>query len=350
MANATDFRIAGNDEHGIDPPTYGKRTPVMPYINRSFYENEFNYPAKNYFLAEAARVNFGTFDVKPEKQDMSISTRVRRVNESRSSLVVTFAYNATVNTNFNSYGGLEVFWSTQNSQSARSRTLSNALYSSASQNGYVKGNGVMTLNDVGMLSSVRIPASLIEAGFMTNFAEAKLMVDPDYQLLIGRLAVRGVCNYLGVPFYTVQQTNFPVLRNGSRGTSVAYLQFRLLNYGYFLGADGIFGQNTLNAVKKFQADNSLTQDGIVGRNTWAKINDLNPTAVTLRRGSRGVETYYLQQKLLSKLYPVSVDGIFGPATEVQVKAFQSENALAPDGIVGRNTWAKVATIGGGRSL
>ena len=350
MANAADFKLAGNDEHGIDPPTYGKRTPIMPYINRSFYENEFNRPTKNYFLAHSARLNFGTYDVKPEKQDMSISTRVRRVNESGSSIVVTFAYNATVNNNFNNYGGLEVFWSTQNSQSARSRTLSNAVYSATSQNGYVRGNGVMTLRDIGMLSSVRIPATLIEAGFMTNFYEAKLMVDPDYQQLIGQLSLKGVCNYLGVPFYTVEQTNFPTIRNGSRGRSVAYLQFRLLNYGYFLSTDGIFGPATLSAVKKFQSDNGLAVDGIVGKNTWAKINNLNPSSVTLRRGSRGVETYYLQQKLLSKLYPVSVDGIFGPATEAQVKAFQSENGLVADGIVGRNTWAKIIVIGGGRSL
>lgn len=350
MANATDFVIAGNDEHGIDPPTYGKRTPIMPYINRSFYENEFNYPTKNYFLAHAARVNFGTFDVKPEKQDMSITTRVNRVNSRGISLVVTFAYNATVNERFNGYGGLEVFWSAQNVQSARSRTLANAVYNRTSQNGYVRGNGVLTLSNVGMLSSVRVPATLIEAGFMTNFNEAKLMVDPDYQQLIGRLSVQGVCDYLGVPYYTVEQTNFPTLRSGSRGTSVSYLQFRLLNYGYFISGDGVFGPATLNAVKKFQSDNSLVADGIVGRNTWAKINNLNPTGVTLRRGSRGVETYYLQQKLLSKLYPVSVDGIFGPATEAQVRAFQSENALTVDGIVGRNTWAKVATIGGGRNL
>lgn len=350
MANASDYRIAGNDEHGIDPPTYGKRTPIMPYINRPFYENEFNRPAKNYFLAHSARLNFRTFDAKPEKQDVSISTRVRRVNESGSSLVVTFAYNATVNERFNSYGGLEVFWSAQNSQATRSRLLSNAVYAETSNNGYVRGNGVMTLSNVGMLSSVRIPATLIEAGFMTNFAEAKLMVDPDYQQLIGQLSAEGVCNYLGVPFYTVQQTNFPTIRNGSRGTSVAYLQFRLLNYGFFISTDGIFGPATESAVRKFQTDNGLASDGIVGRRTWEKINNLNPTAVTLRRGSRGVETYYLQQKLLSKLYPVTVDGVFGPATETQVRAFQSENGLASDGIVGRRTWEKVATIGGGRSL
>ena len=48
--NAGNYIIGGNDEHGINPPTIGKRTPVMPYINRSIYENEFNYAAKKNFL------------------------------------------------------------------------------------------------------------------------------------------------------------------------------------------------------------------------------------------------------------------------------------------------------------
>lgn len=35
--------------------------------------------------------------------------------------------------------------------------------------------------------------------------------------------------------------------------------------------DGIFGINTKNAVIRFQRANGLSQDGIVGCNTWRKI-------------------------------------------------------------------------------
>ncbi len=80
MANPQSFYIGGNDEHGINPPTVGKRTPIMPYINRSFYENEFNRPAKYYFLIACLRSGFNVFDVKPEFTDTSISQRVTRVN------------------------------------------------------------------------------------------------------------------------------------------------------------------------------------------------------------------------------------------------------------------------------
>ena len=38
-----------------------------------------------------------------------------------------------------------------------------------------------------------------------------------------------------------------------------------------LDVDGIFGPNTESAVKGFQADNSLQQDGIVGPQTWRAL-------------------------------------------------------------------------------
>ena len=50
MAIASDFLIGANDEHGLNPPTVGKRTPIINYIGRSFYENEFNRRAKNAFI------------------------------------------------------------------------------------------------------------------------------------------------------------------------------------------------------------------------------------------------------------------------------------------------------------
>ncbi|WES65162.1 peptidoglycan-binding protein [Microbacter sp. GSS18] len=40
-------------------------------------------------------------------------------------------------------------------------------------------------------------------------------------------------------------------------------------------------------------------------------------------------------------HPVLVDGLFGPATEAAVKAFQSSAGIAVDGIVGPQTWSKL---------
>ena len=60
-----------------------------------------------------------------------------------------------------------------------------------------------------------------------------------------------------------------IIRNGSRGPLVSFLQLTLKYLNLYTGEiDGIFGPNTLNAVKEFQMNNALISDGIVGDSTW----------------------------------------------------------------------------------
>ena len=55
---------------------------------------------------------------------------------------------------------------------------------------------------------------------------------------------------------------------GSRGDEVKQIQTKLKRWGYYNGSiDGIYGTQTLNAVKSFQRKNGLTVDGIAGKNT-----------------------------------------------------------------------------------
>nr|DAH01838.1 MAG TPA: endodeoxyribonuclease I [Crassvirales sp.] len=58
-----------------------------------------------------------------------------------------------------------------------------------------------------------------------------------------------------------------VIKRGDKGPNVKLLQ-RKLN----LKDDGIFGPLTEEAVKEFQKANGLVVDGIVGNNTWSKLN------------------------------------------------------------------------------
>lgn len=70
---------------------------------------------------------------------------------------------------------------------------------------------------------------------------------------------------------SVCKVELPVLKKGSEGDSVKALQILLIGYGYSCGkagADGDFGSGTHSAVLKFQKAKGLTQDGIVGANTW----------------------------------------------------------------------------------
>lgn len=70
-----------------------------------------------------------------------------------------------------------------------------------------------------------------------------------------------------------------------------------------------------------------------------KEKESDGTRKTIKFGDCGVHVVYLQQRLTSKGYGVGeIDGKFGNKTLEAVKAFQAENNLTVDGIVGINTW------------
>lgn len=73
----------------------------------------------------------------------------------------------------------------------------------------------------------------------------------------------------------------PIKKNylylGDTGNDVKKLQQDLINLGYNFGkygADGSFGNATLETVKKFQKDNKLKVDGYAGPDTQNKIKEL----------------------------------------------------------------------------
>ncbi len=63
---------------------------------------------------------------------------------------------------------------------------------------------------------------------------------------------------------------------GSRGDEVRQIQEKLKRWGYYNGnVDGIFGSQTLEAVKYFQRKNGLTVDGIAGPATLKAMGIFN---------------------------------------------------------------------------
>lgn len=62
-----------------------------------------------------------------------------------------------------------------------------------------------------------------------------------------------------------------VLRAGSHGASVSALQQRLTFAGYQLEQSGSFDAATRRAVRRFQEEEGLVVDGIVGARTWAAL-------------------------------------------------------------------------------
>ena len=67
---------------------------------------------------------------------------------------------------------------------------------------------------------------------------------------------------------------YPLIRQGSRGNYVCIAQDDLNTLGYRTGGlDGVYGTQTLNAVKRYQASRGLSADGIIGCNTWRSLQE-----------------------------------------------------------------------------
>lgn len=83
------------------------------------------------------------------------------------------------------------------------------------------------------------------------------------------------------------------LKLGSKGEDVKILQ-KCLN----LYSDGVFGAMTLESVKKFQKENGLTPDGVVGNKTWEKLlgGVSAPSPKTLNEAPVSVKTSSLNSK------------------------------------------------------
>ena len=77
---------------------------------------------------------------------------------------------------------------------------------------------------------------------------------------------------IGLTIFALNQEDEEVLevlsKYGSRGDEVRQIQTKLKRWGYYNGnVDGIFGSQTLEAVKYFQRKNGLKVDGIAGPET-----------------------------------------------------------------------------------
>ena len=67
---------------------------------------------------------------------------------------------------------------------------------------------------------------------------------------------------------------YPTIRRGSRGNYVCIAQDDLNTLGFRTGGvDGVFGEQTENAVRRYQTSRGLSSDGIIGCNTWRSLQE-----------------------------------------------------------------------------
>jgi len=96
------------------------------------------------------------------------------------------------------------------------------------------------------------------------------------------------------PVLSAASENRPPLQSGARGEAVAIVQEALIDLGFKMPnstgqgqrlPDGIFGNETKATVETFQRLNGLLVDGIVGRQTLQKLEQLTIAASAVEETS-----------------------------------------------------------------
>lgn len=86
---------------------------------------------------------------------------------------------------------------------------------------------------------------------------------------------------------------------GSRGSEVTQIQTKLKRWGYYSGnVDGIYGTQTVNAVKYFQRKNGLTVDGIAGPATLKAMGIYTSSSTSTGTSSSNSSNVNLLAKLI----------------------------------------------------
>ena len=220
-----------------------------------------------------------------------------------------------------------------------------------------------------------IPSTAVDGVFGSRTAAAVRAFQRREGLTVDGVVGRTTWTTLYNEFRSIQSDNgtpnaYPgtPLRQGSNGQNVRLVQFwlKIARTVYAslrsVTVDGVFGEATAAAVKRFQSYFSLTSDGVVGRTTWNKLyevyNDIANKLLSaslrpgeypgvLRRGSTGTAVrelqfyLYLMSAYETSIPAVSIDGSFGAATEAAVRAYQRFAGLTVDGVVGRTTWSSL---------
>ena len=156
-----------------------------------------------------------------------------------------------------------------------------------------------------------------------------------------------------------------MLRLGSSGAAVAEVRARLAHLGLCSDPppgirldDVVFDEEIDRAVRTFQQERGITVDGIVGPDTFRRLDEarwqLGDRVLSFVPGHMmvGDDVVQLQRRLTELGFnPGRPDGIFGPQTDHALREFQSGVGVTADGTCGPDTFRAfdrlIRTVSGG---
>ena len=188
------YCIAIDDGHGME--TAGKRTPPFP-DGSVMQENEYNVAVAQFLEEMLRRCGFRVLMVAPEKEDTSLSVRVKRANDAKADAYVSIHANAAGN-GWNQANGIESW--VYSKSDAKGKAFAGAVHRALVAAIGRKDRGVKESDMLYVLKQTNMPAVLVEGGFMTNLEEANLLRNTKYRKLCAEGICKGICAFFDVKY------------------------------------------------------------------------------------------------------------------------------------------------------
>jgi N-acetylmuramoyl-L-alanine amidase len=198
MAQKIVFLDAGHG--GTDPGAVdGKQ-------NDPIYSREATYNLDLVVKTKAALERCGVKVIASRLTDatLSLQKRAELANKSGASIFVSWHCNG--GPDGATSRGIEVF---NYYKSVNGAKLANAIYGRLDDVSPWSDRGVKEAGFY-VLKYTKMPAALIEAGFINNTQEEAALASPTYRLALAEAAARGICDYLGVTYKKVAPTPAPM--------------------------------------------------------------------------------------------------------------------------------------------
>ncbi len=241
--------------------------------------------------------------------DESLASRVNKYMSAQVKAFVSIHHNAYTGS-WNGATGVEVY--VDKNATADDNRLAECIYKRLVNNTGLKGRGIKKAN-FQVINQNSIPAVLVEGGFMDSTNDYNVITSEAGQTAYAKAVAEGLIEFLGLKKKEENENlvlmwqkaaiadGFEFAKFGADGIwgseceAVAkkslikrasnyknlnkFFQSRLDALGYDMSAskkkdgsfDGVWGNGSVNAVYKFQEDNNLSKDKIIGIKTCKKL-------------------------------------------------------------------------------
>ncbi len=254
--------IAIDSGHGME--TAGKRTPAIPEAwfgkkkGDSIREKEFNKPTAEVLIKALERCGFETLNVSPGIEDISLEERYTKANNAKADAFISKHYNANKG-QWGSANGIETIisqYANTSTQKLAEYVQQELVQTHKRTNRGVKTDIKQSGINLAVLRNAKMPAILTESGFMDNLAEAKTMLDPDFQKEDAEATCRGICKYFNVKYIEEIKPPAKTITPKSSKEDITWMQLQLnkVNKEYQIKVNGEYTPQTRNSLLIFATD------------------------------------------------------------------------------------------------